>query len=843
MIRSVLVIALVVALGACGGEPSKKAPADPQPQAECEAGESQSCECDDGASGTRVCNDDGDFDACECDDPCGEDADGDGVGDDCAVEDDVDQDGIADADDNCPEISNPMQADLDSDQIGDACDDDRDGDGVDDADDNCPNVRNEQQADTNADGIGDACDGDFDGVLDDRDNCVMTPNPGQNDLDEDGLGDECDLDDDGDAVLDDVDNCARVPNADQVDTDFDLMGDECDLDDDQDMIDDVSDNCPLVANPSQRDRQNNGVGDVCDDPDGDGVTDDIDNCPDEANPDQQYLDQDLDGIQDCDERALGTDPALADSDDDGIDDWDELNIHQTDPLNPDSDGDTLQDGYELILGLDPANPSTYNDGILDADRPWLTTCAAPTPATVSSHANVAGGWTIALAGDLSNTAQLQITGANATNAWSASVFRTASGDTTGFVLRYAGVPATGWFTGPFGEFADEYLNHAGDPVERRRGYAVVPAGDLDAERDALLDLAAPFGLADIINLPASSGFVAANAVGYGSITVSANMTTVAVALTDAAAPRFDLLEDLTNGSGLADLGTSRSDTCLPWAPRADTPQLDMYWVLDQSGSMNDDFDRMKANITQMFTTLQNADVDFRMGVVNMNDAIGGRVRMPPGWHTDQTTFVNEIDDFVVDCQGCGSTSGYAEWGLTSAQDGIEWMRSAMAPPDLQIRPDAALVTVFMSDEETQSIQDSPLSGATGQQILTDFEAFFSAETTVYSFTGDATGCGLSDGEAYRAVALATGGRDVSLCSRQLEQSRVELAQLSAAHASPFRLTPRPISATLLVEVNGQPVPRSRMDGYEYFPSQGAIVFFGSYRPQPLQPVAIHYQRF
>ena len=110
---------------------------------------------------------------------------------------DSDNDGIENSADNCPNASNPNQADSDGDGVGDACDSDVDGDGVGDSDDNCPSASNPDQADSDGDGTGDVCDGaddtdsDGDGAIDSADNCPTASNADQADSNSDGVGNAC----------------------------------------------------------------------------------------------------------------------------------------------------------------------------------------------------------------------------------------------------------------------------------------------------------------------------------------------------------------------------------------------------------------------------------------------------------------------------------------------------------------------------------------------------------------------------------------------------------------------------------------------------------------------------
>uniref|UniRef100_A0A8C4R4W8 Thrombospondin 4b n=1 Tax=Eptatretus burgeri TaxID=7764 RepID=A0A8C4R4W8_EPTBU len=130
---------------------------------------------------------------------------------------------ITNRQDNCPEVANADQSDIDSDGIGDVCD-------------SCPYIRNPEQ------------------VCITRHWYIMfsivhhDANSSQVDSDRDGQGDECDDDDDNDGILDSntprPDNCRIIPNPDQLDSDGDGVGDVCEMDFDNDTVIDRLDICP-----------------------------------------------------------------------------------------------------------------------------------------------------------------------------------------------------------------------------------------------------------------------------------------------------------------------------------------------------------------------------------------------------------------------------------------------------------------------------------------------------------------------------------------------------------------------------------------------------------------------
>jgi cysteine-rich repeat protein len=130
----------------------------------------------------------------------------DGCESDCQLSVDQDGDGIYDPIDNCVDVANATQKDLDQDGKGDLCDPPECGNGVLESGETCDDGNTEP---------GDGCeldcspsvDWDYDGVADSVDNCVGKRNPYQKDADGDGVGDLCDPPECGNQVIESGEAC------------------------------------------------------------------------------------------------------------------------------------------------------------------------------------------------------------------------------------------------------------------------------------------------------------------------------------------------------------------------------------------------------------------------------------------------------------------------------------------------------------------------------------------------------------------------------------------------------------------------------------------------------------
>jgi hypothetical protein len=160
-------------------------------------------------------------------------------------------------------------------------------------------------------------------------------------------------------------------------------------------------------------------------------------------------------------------------------------------------------------------------------------------------------------------------------------------------------------------------------------------------------------------------------------------------------------------------------------------KVDILWMVDNSRSMQAKQDRLKNNIHNFMQFLQQQSIDYHLGVVSSDTydpAQSGKLQnnaalADPWVSTDAG--VNAEADFVKNL-------GLGELG-TSDEKGLLGGMFALTPPlasaggancvgsDCFLRPDAALYTVMLSDEEDSSC--SPIQsngeGCTDSDIITN----------------------------------------------------------------------------------------------------------------------------
>ena len=626
---------------------------------------------------------------------------------------------------------------------------------------------------------------------------------------------------------------------------------------------------------------------------------------DPGETDPRNPDTDGDGVPDGQEVLLGTDPLSKDTDCDGLSDGEELSLG-TDPVNPDTDNDGLLDGTEVgktaspepacadffVPDLDPStttdpkNADTDGDGLMDGME------------DANHNGRVDAGETSPTAPDNHPPAVVAACGAGNTAPFGLSTLPEAD-------VLFATHPA-------FTEHSDLvvgartvgrafYADGFPDPIA---GFVLVrtPSGSTAAQeesaiRSAISGLSAPItqtfttwdgfdavrGTYDLTaggqNLRARiNSVISAIVPGVGGLLPSGNApngpfklqlevvhrhpqrSVVVGALIPASAFDGDNLwrmDDLVNGSALAQFGDTTHPACESYAS-APWPKVDFLWVIDNSGSMDDDQTALAAAAEEMANQLQNATIDWRIATVTTDyDQRGpGSLRI--------TDFTTDVSTFRQNAQpgtnGSGTERGFqpvkcALQGGTSTEcrsgSNTPYFLPVAENDPSKIRPDATLVVVFLSDEAEQS------SGT-----IQDWVNFFSdwdpnrpgqQRAFVAGITRCETGNECNDAQRrarYTDLITAMEGihGELPKAGELHKLPGIIRAILTAVigATSPYELSHPPISTTIKVAIDparlvpqdpGLPtcpagdVPRSRENGFDYDGASRRLTFHGNCRPQ------------
>lgn len=325
-------------------------------------------------------------------------------------------------------------------------------------------------------------------------------------------------------------------------------------------------------------------------------------------------------------------------------------------------------------------------------------------------------------------------------------------------------------------------------------------------------------------------------------------------------------EDMANGTALARSGRGGQVRTHELDDR-EPAKADIIWIVDESGSMADERATVASAAAEFFQAAVTAGIDFRMGVTDMNElGPGGQpgifASRQAGGTGDRWLGPTEVSEFAAainDPSGPDPAASGTEHGLVQGQGAIARHIPRDNSDPQKVRVDAQLVVLYTSDEMAQSIQDNTsMTGMNAQptamqQTEIDTQvAPMIAQLTGESATAHLIGetlpfedpatCGGIHAYGYYEVVSATGGQVGSICQASLSATIQMIINSIAGAGSPLTLPEVPISASITVTRDGQPVARSRALGWDYMAGSNAIVFFNMpFDPDNPANIAVSYR--
>ncbi|XXF75484.1 VWA domain-containing protein [Myxococcaceae bacterium GXIMD 01537] len=266
--------------------------------------------------------------------------------------------------------------------------------------------------------------------------------------------------------------------------------------------------------------------------------------------------------------------------------------------------------------------------------------------------------------------------------------------------------------------------------------------------------------------------------------------------------------------------------------------VDILWIVDDSGSMANQRRTLTDNFARFLEKLLELHVQFHIGVTSTNHQDGGALRGATKVITPTTP-----DPRGVFLQNMTFPSD----SRSRLEQGLRMMELALAEPLLSganagfLRPGAALAVIAVTDEDDGSYGDP----AHYARFLRGVKGPGNENLVSFSIIGGTTpdGCYAPGEEAYygglaepafrySALAARTGGVIGSICDASFETTLLRIAEALDTLRRVFPLSLKPDPATLSVRVNGAPVPRDVVNGWQYREETRSVAFLGRYVPPP-----------
>lgn len=275
--------------------------------------------------------------------------------------------------------------------------------------------------------------------------------------------------------------------------------------------------------------------------------------------------------------------------------------------------------------------------------------------------------------------------------------------------------------------------------------------------------------------------------------------------------------------------------------------LDVLWIVDNSGSMDESLQRLNDQFDLFINAFISLGLDYHIGVVTTdmdNPAQSGKLQGSP-LYIDTGTANPEKEFSEVANVGSGGSGD--EQGLAASHDALS---APLVTTDNAgfLRADSVVSVIIVSDEnDSSSISASNYtSWMNGLRADPDYTSF-------NAIVGDrGLGCSSGDiwtgdfveamgGDKYLDVADATGGFFASICTEDFDVAVTNMARSSAGMKSSFELAKVPSDLSQMeVYVDSVAISYDAFDGWSYDSVNNAVQFHGDAYPDGGSIIEVSY---
>jgi len=315
-----------------------------------------------------------------------------------------------------------------------------------------------------------------------------------------------------------------------------------------------------------------------------------------------------------------------------------------------------------------------------------------------------------------------------------------------------------------------------------------------------------------------------------------------------------IVEDLSNGTAVAIYTDKVGDEC-DVGTITSLPIADIIWVIDESGSMNDNRKDIVNNANNFFSRALSSGLDFRMGVTNVCNPSGSYKAAVGKFCSKISTTSSDMggtDRFLLPSEQTIFSScinnppgyeGSSEYGLVNAKEAVKKHLPRATGATDKIRPQATLVIIVATDEFPQSMSSTigssnsktctlPASNQTAvDTAVLPYLSLFSGitdpeATAMFHVIGGVCNntCNAYVAHGYKELAQKLSGQWADVCQKNLGNTLQVIIDTITGAASPVVLEYVPISASLAVAMDAVAISRSRTNGFDFRSASNSLVF-------------------